>query len=52
MAPTLPLSIFVIISWVQGGREKEGRRRGEGGEKLNSMRDEGDARREIELIPL
>ena len=71
MAPTSPLSSYVMISWVQGGEqegrrrgeggEKEGRRRGEGGEKegrrrgeggegwekLNSMRDAGDVRREI-----
>ena len=37
-----------MISWVG---EQEGRRRGAGGEKLNSVRDAEDVRREIELIP-
>ena len=35
-----------MISWIQGG-EKEERRRGEGGRKLNSVRDAEDVRREI-----
>ena len=56
MAPTLPLSSYVMISWggQKGGRrrreggEREGRGRGEGGEKLNSVRDVEDVRREIE----
>ena len=62
MAPTLPLSTYVMISWGgqkegrrrrEGGEkegrggEKEGKGRGEGGEKLNSVRDAEDVRREI-----
>ena len=43
-----------MISWIQGG-EKEERRRGEGGEKLNSVTDAEDVRRYKErnkTIPL
>ena len=45
MSPTLPLSTYVMISWVQGG-EKEGSRRGEGGEKEGKRR---GGRREVEF---